>query len=111
MQDIQSLIKDITKKSLLTVVLHSHVELSIKDYLSTEIRVTSYPSDAEHDINFSPSQWGAWSKQVSGEPGQNKSVGRLVKIEAKACQAHRRDKIQPIYWSAGRYTLTCNNEL
>ena len=101
MQDIQSLIKDITKKSLLTVVLHSHVELSIKDYLSTEIRVTSYPSDAEQDTyQLFP-----------------KSVASLVKIEAKACQAHRSDKIQPIYWSTGRYILTslvimsCENQI
>ena len=80
---------------LLTAVLHSHVELSIKDYLSTEIRVTSFTSEAEQDTyQLFP-----------------KSVGSLVKIEAKACQAHRRDKIQPIYWSAGRYILTCNNEL
>ena len=81
MQDIQSLIKDITKKSLLTVVLHSHVELSIKDYLSTEIRVTSYPSDAEHDINFSPSQWGAWSS----------SLERLDPANALQCMGRQAD--------------------
>ena len=111
MQEIQSLIKDrlgghnssnvaniiffFFFKLLLTAVLHSHVEWSIKDYLSTKIQVTSFTSEAEQDTH-----------QLFP-----KSVGRLVKIEAKACQAHRSDKIQPIYWSAGRYILTCNNEL